>query len=331
MITVMRKHHKVLMIIITALVCISFSWYWNKTDFAQMGRGPAGRIYDRNVSQIEFQRDARLLRLASALGMHDLMQDLISGAQSEAEAFENFSWNLMVLRHESEQLGIKPTTAEIANAVKALPAFQGTSGFDLAKYTDFADRGLAPMGFSEAQIEELAADQISLAGVKKLLSAGVYVPESEMRRNYEQAYAKMEVSVVRLRASDFAPDVQINDQDVAKYYEAHKAELKTDEKRKVKFVNFGLTDEQKKLTGKQRIDVLQKLADKANEFTDALQAKDADFDQVAAKFQLVPKETSEFSQGTPDPQLAGTPQLVQAAFALTNDSPNSDAIQGPDG
>ena len=36
MITVMRKHHKILMIIITVLVCISFSWYWNKTDFAQM-------------------------------------------------------------------------------------------------------------------------------------------------------------------------------------------------------------------------------------------------------------------------------------------------------
>lgn len=331
MITVMRKHHKVLMIIITALVCISFSWYWNKTDFAQMGRGPVGRIYDRNVSQIEFQRDARLLRLASALGMHDLMQDLMAGAQSEAEAFENFSWNLMVLRHEAEQLGIKPTTPEIANAVKTLPAFQGTSGFDLAKYTDFADRGLAPMGFSEAQIEELAADQISLERVKKLLSAGVNVPESETRRNYEQAYAKMEVSVVRFRASDFGNEVEVNDQDVAKYYEAHKAELKTDEKRKVKFVTFSLTDEQKKLTGKLRIDALQKLADKANDFTDALQAKDADFDQVATRFQLAPKETGAFSRAAPDPQLTGTPQLAQSAFALTKDSPNSDAIQGADG
>ena len=67
--------------------------------------------------------------------------------------------------------------------------------------------------------------------------------------------------------------------------------MKTDEKRKVKFVTFSLTDEQKKLTGKQRIDVLQKLADKANDFTDALQVKGADFDQVVAKFQLTPKET----------------------------------------
>ena len=56
------------------------------------------------------------------------------------------------------------------------------------------------MGFSEAQIEELAADQIVLERVKKILSAGVNVPEAEMRRNYEQAYAKMDVSVVRFRS-----------------------------------------------------------------------------------------------------------------------------------
>jgi peptidyl-prolyl cis-trans isomerase D len=331
MITVMRKHHKVLMIVITALVCISFSWYWNKTDFAQMGQGTVGRIYDRNVSQLEFQRGARLLRLGSQLGMHDLIEDLTGEAQTEAEAYENFSWNLMVLRHETEELGIKPTTAEIANVVKALLAFQGTNGFDLAKYTDFADHALAPMGFSEAQIEELAGNQIALERVKRLLSAGISVPESEMRNSYEQAYAKMEVSVVRFPSADFAKEVQVSDPDIAKYFEAHKVQLKTDEKRKVKFVTFSLTDEQKKLTGKQRIDVLQKLADKANDFTDALQGKSADFDQVAAKFQLAPKETGEFTQAAPDPQLAVTPQLAQTAFALTNDSPNSDAIQAADG
>lgn len=331
MITVMRKHHKVLMICITALVCISFSWYWNKTDFAQMGNGVVGKIYDRNVSQVEYQRNARLLRLGSELGMRDLVQALTIGAQSENEAYANFSWNLMVLHHEADELGIKPTTGEIAEFVKTLPAFQGASGFDLAKYTDFADHALAPMGFSEAQIEELAADQIALDRVQKILGAGVNVPESEMRANFEQLYSKMEVSTVRFHSADFASQVQVSDPEVAKYFEAHKAQLKTDEKRQVKFVNFSLTDEQKKLTGKQRIDVLQKLADTANDFTDALQAKGADFDAVVAKFKLTPMETGQFSQASPDPLLAGTPALVQSAFALSREAPNGDAIQTPDG
>jgi len=331
MITVMRKHHKVLMIIITVLVCISFSWYWNQTDFAQLGNGTVGKIYDRNVSEVEFQRNTRLLRLGSQLGMRDLITELTAGAKTEAEAFKNFSWNLMVLRHEAEQMGIQPETAEIAKAVKALPAFHGENGFDIARYTDFTDHALAPMGFTEAQVEELAADQIILERVKKVLSAGVNVPEAEMRSSFEQAYAKMDVSVVRFRSEDFVKDAEVDDAEIAKYFEMQKAQLKSDEKRKVKFVQFGLTDEQKKLTGKQRIDVLQKLADKANDFTEALQAKGADFDQAVAKFQLTPKETGDFSQASPDPLLASAPELVSAAFALTKEAPNSEAIQTPDG
>lgn len=331
MITVMRKHHKILMIFITVLVCISFSWYWNKTDFAQMGNGSVGKIYDRDVSQAEMQRNMRLLRLGSQLGMRDLVQGLTIGAQSETDAYQAFSWNLMILRHEAKELGLTATTTEIANGVKGLAAFQGKDGFDLPRYTQFADNALAPMGFSEAQIEELVADQIALEKLKKILGAGVTVPDSEMKRDYEQAYAKMDVRVVRFSSEDFTKDVQVTDDQIAKYFESHKAELQTEEKRKIKFVQFSLTDEQKKLSGKQRIDVLQKLADQANEFTEALQAKDADFDQLVNKFHLTAKETGEFAQAAPDPLLAGDRQLVPAAFALTKESPNTDAVQTADG
>ncbi|MDQ3198349.1 MAG: peptidyl-prolyl cis-trans isomerase [Verrucomicrobiota bacterium] len=326
----MRKHHKTLMIIITVLVCISFSWYWNKSDFSEMGSGVIGKVYDRDVSQVEFQRNVRLLRLASQLGMRDLVTELTAGAQNENEAFENFSWNLLVLRHESDALGIEPTTSEIASEVKKLPAFQGEKGFDITRYTELTDQVLAPNGFSEAQIEELAADQIALDRVKKLLSAGISLPEGEMRDSYEKAYAKMDVTVLPIPMESLM-QLQIPDEEIAKAYEARKAQLKSDEKRKVKFVQFALTDEQKKLTGKARVDVLQKLADQANDFNEALQAKGADFDQVVAKFKLTPKESGEFTQAEPDPELKAAPSLAPAAFALTNESPNSDAIQTPDG
>ena len=331
MITVMRKHHKILMIIITALVCISFSWFYNRTDFSSMSKGTVGTFYDHPVSQVEFQRNSRLLRLASQLGMRELVQALTIGAQTETEAFDNFAWNLMVLRHEADQLGIRPTTTEIAREVKSLPAFNGGKGFDLAAYNNFADHVLGSMGFSEAQIEELAADQIALGRLKKILSAGVSVPEGDMRENFTKAYAKMQVALVRFKPEEFAKDVQVSEDEIGKYYDAHKAELKSEEKRQVKFVTFALTDEQKKLTGKERIDALQKLANEANDFTEALQTQGGSFDSAVEKFRLAPKETGDITQAAPGPLLVGKAQLVQAAFALTKDAPNSDALQTADG
>ena len=334
MITIMRKHHKILMIIITALVCISFSWFYNasnRTDFARMSNATVGTIYDQPVTQIEFQRNTRLLRLASQLGMRELVQALTAGAQTETDAFNSFAWNLIVLRHEVDRLGITPTTQEIANQVKSLPAFTGPNGFDLAAYTNFADHILGSMGFTQEQIEELAADQIALERVKRILNAGINLPESEMRESFQTAYARMEVALVRFHPDELTKEVQVRDEEIAKYYDAHKTELRSDEKRQIKFVSFGLAEEQKKLTGKARIDVLQKLADQANDFTEALQANGAAFDQVGAKFHLTPKETGEFTTKEPGPMLGGEPQLVQAAFRLTKEAPNSDPIQTADG
>jgi peptidyl-prolyl cis-trans isomerase D len=242
-----------------------------------------------------------------------------------------FIANLLVLRHEAERLGVRPSTSEIADTVRKLPAFQGDSGFDINKFNELVQNGLAPLGLAEEHIEQLVRDQICLSEIQKLLAAGVSLPKSELDENFRRGYDKLYVSVVRFRSADFDKDVTISDEDVQKYYDAHKGELRSDEKRKVEFVQLTLNEEEKKLSGKARIEALQKLADRATDFTQALLEKGADFKQAAAKSQLPVHETGEFTAAEPDPQLKGDQQLVAAAFKLTMEEPHSDAVQVADG
>jgi len=76
---------------------------------------------------------------------------------------------------------------------------------------------------------------------------------------------------------------------------------------------------------------LQKLSDRATDFTQALLEKGADFKQAAEKFQLSVRETGEFTAAAPDPQLKVDAQLGVAAFKLSTQEPNSDPIQVADG
>src|SRR5438067_10316003 len=92
-----------------------------------------------------------------------------------------------------------------------------------------------------------------------------------------------------------------------------------------------LNEEEKKLAGRERIEALQKLADRATDFTQALLEKSADFKQAAAKFQLPVRETGEFTAAEPDPQLKVDPKLGAAAFKLSTQEPHSDAVQVADG
>ena len=334
MIKILRKHRNWLMIVI-AILALPFCIYFVKTDYSAIRPDEFVQIYGRSVSSIEARRDARLFELARNLGMIDFLQDMVTGTTrrdaSKEEVYAQFAVNLIVLRHEAERLGLEPAQSEIVDVVRGLPIFHGASGFDAKKYDEITSNLLSPNGFTEAQIEELARGQICLDRIKQLLGSAVSLSESESKSDYEQIYGKNFVTVVRLRAADFAKEVKVTDDDIRKYYEAHKAELKTEEKRKIEFVNLSLTDEQKKLTGKERIDALQKLADRANDVSLALLEKGANFQQVAAKFQLPIQATGEFTATAPDPKLKSDPQLSAAAFQLTAQEPNSDPIQTPDG
>jgi len=328
----LRRHKDWLMIVI-GILAIPFIFYFVRTpDYGAIGKDQFARIYDRNVSVLEAQQFARLLNLAQVLGMSDFVGTMTAGAGlDQNQGAVQFIVNLLVLRHEAERLGLRPSASEVAEVVRKLPAFQGDSGFDINKLNDLVQNGLAPLGLSEEHIEQLVRDQICLSEIQKLLAAGVSLPKSELDENFQRGYDKLYVSVIRFRSADFDKDVKINDEDVQKYYDAHKAELKTDEKRKVEFVQLTLNEEEKKLSGKERIEALQKLADRATDFTQALLEKGADFKQAAAKSQLPVHETGEFTAAEPDPQLKGDQQLVAAAFKLSTQEPHSDAVQVTDG
>jgi hypothetical protein len=326
----LRRHKDWLMIVI-AILAIPFVFYFvQRPDYGAMGRGDLGKIYGRTLTQLDIDANARLGGLAQTLGMSDLWEAL-SLRQPGNAGYGSFAISLIVLRHEADQLGLRPDASEIADVVRKLPAFQGESGFDMNKFSEFVRNALGPMGLGEEHIEQLVRDELSLNQIKRLLAAGITVSKGELDENFRRGYDKFYVTVIRFRAPDFANGITVTDEDVQKFYDAHKTDLKSDEKRKVQFVQLRLTEEQKKLTGKERIDALQKLADRATDLTQALLEKGADFKQAAGKFELPVQETGEFTAAAPDEQLKIDPQLGGAAFKLSAQEPNSDPIQVADG
>src|SRR5438105_6108210 len=241
MMKALRRHKDWLMIVI-AVLTIPFIFYFVKMPDTGRGPGDLGQIYGRQLSQIEIDANARLGGLAQALGMSDFWETL-SLRQPGNGGYGPFARDLIILRHEAERLGLRPSGAEIADVVRKLPVFQGESGFDITKFSDFVRNGLGPRGLGEEHIEQLARDEICLNEIKELLAAGVTISKDELDENFRRGYDKFFVSVIRFRSADFENGITIKDEDVQKYYDAHKSELKTDEKRKVEFVHLGLTEE----------------------------------------------------------------------------------------
>lgn len=333
MVSLFRKHQQFMMIFITIIVIIAFVWLYDPTS-RNPGRNPndaVGQIYDRTVSFADFQRGARKLQICGELGLHELYRTLTTDARNQNQQVTNFVFNNLVLRHEAEALSLMPSDEEVVEAIKALPAFQTNGAYDSNKYNSFIQR-LASFGFTAQQIEESVQDELRLKKLKQLLGSTITAAPSEVRLMFERRNQKSELSYVTLSSEEVAKTIQVTDDDVKKAFEERKDTLKTDELRKVKFVSFVLSEEQKKLEGKEKGAAMQKLVDRAEEFALAMTMPDANFDAVAQKFGVPVAESPLFPPNAPPKELGESHEVAAVAFTkLTLEQPNSDTVVTPNG
>ncbi len=331
MIALFRRHQKVLMTIVTTLVILAFVWLYNYTSLDKLGRRVAGRIYGREIPQEEVDRRARLYRLGYELGLSDLLGGLDALAQDPRQAVQSFVINSYVLDHASRHFQIAPTDAQIEAAITAMPLFQTGGVFDPAKYAQFVDRALGPNGFTVHELEGLARDQLRVVRLREILTAAASVSPAEIRDAYERLHRKRNVSMIRFPMEDFRKQVQVDAAEVKARFEADSAGYQNPEKRRVRYVSFPLDEAAAQLKGKEHVEALQKLAEKAGQFTQTMLAGGADFEAEAKKAGVEIRTAPEFARGEPPTEFDDFRGAVEGAFRLTPEDPNSDVLQGRNG
>ncbi len=329
-VNLMRTNQRWMMTVIAILVIVSFIWFFSdRSHYSRTGNDRVGSVYGQALTNTEFERTIRQLNTAEDLGLPNLSKpevfnrrDLISSAM-----------NFIVLKHEASALGLEPSDAEVDDASRKIPAFQAPGGaFDPVRYAKFVDEKLGPRGFSDRQVDELVRADLQIGRLLQVVDSTAIVSPSEIRLAYEQAFSKTDAAVIRLKKTDFAAAVTPTDAEIKKYYDDQKGTLQFPEKRKVKYVVFGLNDDQKKLTGKERVEAMKPHAGEAEQFIDKLlDAKgQANFDALAAEAKTPVKTSAEIEEeqagGYPE---ATIPRFAETVFHLTKEQPDSDVIDTP--
>jgi parvulin-like peptidyl-prolyl isomerase len=332
MVSLIRRFQQPLMILITFLIIIAFVWLYNaNSHMDRLGTDKVGTIYGRDITQSEFVRTAKKFELARDLMLYDYLEAMVGPAMTLDQATENYVWNSMVLRHEAKAMGVQPMETEVEEYVKEMQVFQANGTYDGTRFVNFVQNALSPRGFSEEQLFELIRDNLRLRKIKEVLGSTVAPTPAEVRTAFEQRNQRTEASLVRFKLEDVLKDVQLTEEDLKKAFEERSSTLNTEEKRKVKYVAFTLPADSKLPPGKERMDALQVLADKASAFSVEMTEPTANFDEAAKKQGTTAQLSSEFDRNTPPAELGTSEEAVQAAFALTKEQPNSDPVSTDNG
>jgi len=347
MVNLIRRFRQPLMIVLTVFVIVSFVILFNAPNVRNGGFTPTDRVatlYGRPISRTKLERSFKRFEVLTQrellMSMFEYLMTITGSSSSRREGEENAVWNTMVLEHEAEALGIRPTAEEIDDTIRQLPGFQTGGVFDYANYSIFTQNQLLPRGFSGDELAEIVGDDLKFKKIKEVIGASVAASPFEVREAYAERHQKSQVSVVRFKFDEFKAAAEAKEEDVKKLFEERKATLKAPEKRKVKYVAFTLEKQEKPLSGKERAAAMEKLLEQSQEFAQAMTEKNADFNAVAATFQAKaakpvegePKslvkvaETPAFSAAEPPAELEHSSEVAAAAFHLSKADPNSDAL-----
>jgi len=326
MLIFIRKNQKTLVLIVSFFVVIAFIWLYNSVNFDRLGEANMGRIYGRELTTTDFQRETRMFNLAVDMGPLPVAQALVAGAATEADMAHRYVVNVLVLRHEAAALGIYPDIESIRREIKSLPVFLTDGRFDPIKFTQFSQLYLLPRGFTEAQLEEVMRDNLRFEQLSALATAPVTASPALLLEQFGFRNTKVAPSVLRFDLAPLLEETAVADEEVEAYFEANQEQFQTTERRRVRYALFALDEEEAALEGRERIAALQRKADAAARLATGILDPDADFIALAADQGATIEETEWFSiMAPPEPISLGRAALA-AALTLSEEDPFSDAF-----
>jgi peptidyl-prolyl cis-trans isomerase D len=136
---------------------------------------------------------------------------------------------------EAEQNGISVSDDELRQQIFSIPALQENGQFiGEQRYQQLLQTQNPPM--TPSQFEESLRRSMVLDKLRAALTDWMAVSDADVEREYKQRNEKVKLQVVALTAANFRSSVTVTDADVASHFEAHQAEYRIGEQRKIKYL-----------------------------------------------------------------------------------------------
>lgn len=334
MIHIFRKNQRVLMLFIATLTIVAFVFLYNTEQLDDLTNVQNPVIYGKALTQLAIDRHVKNYQLTMSLGQYDLLRKLGGMAQEREAALSEFVWNLIVLQHQSRELGVEPTDDQVADRIKKLPLFKSGDQFDPRKYSTFVSEQLTPRGFTERQLEEVMRDTIRLESLSAIIEAPASISKEELQST-SKILQPVTAEVLKFNKDAKAADAPIAPEEIAAIFENNKAAFNTTETRAINYVAFELP-EGSKLEGKDKTEALQKLANAASGITDSIAQGSVSLETAVKNAGLKIEKLTAFDRTGSQEKISDkkstlvAQSLAPAAFLLAGQGKSSDVVQSDD-
>ncbi len=321
MITYLHDKLKGLLLILLAVIAISFIFFGNWTPHGvDPAAGKMGKIGGRTLSfndLVAAQRQT-LLQVTLETGRIPSDNDRFLAVQT---------WIRLLQDQAAESAGIEPQPGQLLESVRKNPLFLKDGTYDPELFQRFSANFLSPQGFTGDRLNQAIFGEVRSRQLLGALSSTAAVFPEEARTRLERLFAPVEAQVIRWDAAAFTPP-EPSAQELESFHKANEQAFAIPARCTVEFVEFpaaGSDEESRKKAGEAAFAFTSQFFNLAEG-----QAR-PDFSAKAKEAKLSLKTAGPFTAGdTPFPG-ENDPQLTAAALRLTPNDPVSDFLPSKNG
>lgn len=213
---VLVKHSKILFGIFTAVIIVSFVWFFTPGIDGSLLFG--GGISDKSEYGQCFDKKITYGDIKGALRQ-------LSAVSRYADFPDEQAFLFLVQKHGADLMGASVSDEELRDVLKRLPEFQENGEFSPAKYREYAEKNLEPRGLSVADYENALREIIRVEKAVQMAGANVVMSDAEFRDLLREKLEKFSFRFIRFMPELLVGDVKINEEELQDFFNANKESL----------------------------------------------------------------------------------------------------------
>ena len=235
----MRRHKAwlqwSLVLVVLAFIIFYIPDFLRGSTDATGGGDTIATVQGHAITSGEFRRtyQAQLQAYRSAYG-GNMSEQLLKQLGIEQQILQQMVDEQASLA-EADRIGIQVSDEEVRQRIFAIPAFQDNGHFiGDQRYQQLLLMQRPPL--TPSDFEAGIRRSLLVEKLRASLTDWLSIPEKELEQEYRRRNDKVKIAVVSFAADKFRAQVAATDPEVAAHFEAHKADFKIPEKRKIRFL-----------------------------------------------------------------------------------------------
>ena len=231
-----RRRHRWFTLVVLVFISVTFILgigYFTADfgSFTGTPRGTAAEVNGEEIGLSEYYRLRDSMRRQYGQEAGELPQAAIDYINMSAL---NQLIDLKLLAQKAKELGFRVTDEEFNKAIHSDPAFQIDGVFVGAeRYQNFIEQGLNQ---NVTDYENFYRERILAQKLLSFIDESIMVTDEKLFNLYNMQNEKVNLNYIEFSNADFLDSESPTKEEIEKYYERKKANMKTDELRKIRYL-----------------------------------------------------------------------------------------------